>query len=339
MEKIIPGRDIGNGAGVLFSTDEAVVHGSGVEIGHEAGIGFSSEEEKGATAAQRIALKTDDGRPQTRLRAEFSSILELSLPIVVASVLNFLMNLVDLAMIGHLGREQLAAASLGLAFYNTVYFPLSGIAMAFDTLFSQAFGAKNYRLYAVWLLAGSFCLLFFCAIASAILLCANPILLSLQMEKQLSRNAALYVAYLVPGMWPNVGFLVVQKYLHAQKILSPCVYVSAAANVFNFVGNYYLIYVANLGLKGAPVATSLTRAFQFVCISTYLCVSGKHGATWPSRETMDTLGLKHLSEFLVLGLSGWPMRSFATCVCVVYGHIPYHTCKVGPWYDTTFCIV
>ena len=60
---------------------------------------------------------------------EFSSIIALSLPIVMTSVLNFMMNIVDLAMVGHLGKEQLAAASLGLAYYNTVYFPLSGVAM------------------------------------------------------------------------------------------------------------------------------------------------------------------------------------------------------------------
>ena len=38
----------------------------------------------------------------------------------------------------HTGKAELAAASLGLAYYNTVYFPLSGVAMALDTLFSQA---------------------------------------------------------------------------------------------------------------------------------------------------------------------------------------------------------
>ena len=114
-------------------------------------------------------------------------------------------------MVGHLGKAELAAASLGLAYYNTVYFPLSGVAMALDTLFSQAYGAQNYRLYGIWLLAGSVCIAFASVFISLILLAAESVLVAMQMEAELSAKAGMYVTHLVPGMFPNIAFVVIQN--------------------------------------------------------------------------------------------------------------------------------
>jgi MATE family multidrug resistance protein len=194
------------------------------------------KEEQGASdSTAAVAGEGCQTDLRSRLNIEIGSIFELSLPIVLSSVLNNMASIVDLAMVGHLGKEELAVASLGLAFYNTVFFPMSGVAMALDTLFSQAHGARNYALYATWLLAGSACLLMLSIIVSVILLSAEPILLAMKMETQLSVDAATYVSYLLPGMFANVAFLVLQKYLQSQEIVAPCVYI-AAVSVVDSVG-------------------------------------------------------------------------------------------------------
>eukprot|EP00298_Acanthocystis_sp_HF-20_P001344 c1174_g1_i1.p1 GENE.c1174_g1_i1~~c1174_g1_i1.p1 ORF type:complete len:106 (+),score=38.56 c1174_g1_i1:60-377(+) len=64
-------------------------------------------------------------------------IIKLTLPIIVTSMLSVLMNLVDITMVGHLGRIELAAASLANTWYNALFFPLQGALSALDTLFSQ----------------------------------------------------------------------------------------------------------------------------------------------------------------------------------------------------------
>ena len=138
--------------------------------------------------------------------------------------------------------------------------------MALDTLFSQAYGAKNYALYAIWLLAGSICIAACSVVIALLLLQAEPVLLALQMDPALSASAAGYVTYLVPGMFPNVGFLVLQKYLQSQEILAPAVYVSVAANVFNVVANYALVYRLELGLVGARVCERGSASRQLVLV-------------------------------------------------------------------------
>ena len=256
----------------------------------------------------RIASRPDAAEDtRTRLRVELSSIVQLSIPIVITSVLNFVMNVVDLAMVGHLGKEELAAASLGLAYYNTVYFPLSGVAMALDTLFSQAYGAKNYRLYGIWLLTGGISIAFVSVFVSLLLLAAETVLVSIKMEGELSAKAAMYVTYLVPGMFPNIAFSVVQKYLQSQGILKPCVYIALISNVINVLGNYLLIYVFALGLGGAPMATSVTRTLQLFAALLFLRYSTEHSRTWPCRRSMSMLGMEHFNTFIRLGSTGWLM--------------------------------
>ena len=114
---------------------------------------------------------------------------------------------------GHLGREELAGAALGNAFFATILYPLTGAAMAFDTLFSQSFGAKNFLLYGQWLLIGSI-LLALMAIPFIILLYQIKIvMMTINMDPHLSEKAAQFVHLLLPGAYPFLANTVLTKYL------------------------------------------------------------------------------------------------------------------------------
>ena len=95
-----------------------------------------------------------------------------------------------------MGRDAFAAAALGTAYYNTIVYPLTGVAMALDTVLSQAFGARNFVAYGQrqivccvvalpkewirvgeWALCGSVVLLLLCLPAAGILLLVEPFLL------------------------------------------------------------------------------------------------------------------------------------------------------------------
>jgi hypothetical protein len=49
-----------------------------------------------------------------------------------------------------------------------------------------------------------------------------------------------------------------------------------AANIFNVLANYVLIYATGMGIQGAPVATSITRTFQLAGVLIYLKLSSRH---------------------------------------------------------------
>ena len=58
---------------------------------------------------------------------------------------------------------------------------------------------RNYSLYAIWLLAGSVCILGASLVIGVVLLCAEQVLVAIKMEPNLSGDAGTFVAYLLPG--------------------------------------------------------------------------------------------------------------------------------------------
>jgi len=82
-------------------------------------------------------------------------------------------------------------------------------------------------------------------------------------------------------MLPFTVFLVLTKYLQNQHILAPMLIISLLANIFNFAGNYLLIYHFELGLPGAAMATTASRYFQCAALLLYIARSSRHAACWP----------------------------------------------------------
>lgn len=53
-------------------------------------------------------------------------------------------------MLGHLGREPLAAAALGNTVFSMLYIPLNGLLTAYDTFGSQAYGMQDMTAVRYW---------------------------------------------------------------------------------------------------------------------------------------------------------------------------------------------
>ena len=63
--------------------------------------------------------------------------LAMALPAIATNVLATSLQLVDASFLGHIGTAELAAASLGNAYFNMVWYAMLGCATALDTLASQ----------------------------------------------------------------------------------------------------------------------------------------------------------------------------------------------------------
>ena len=59
--------------------------------------------------------------PQTLFREEANELIKLGVPAMATNLFATLMLLVDSVFLGHLGPTELAAASLGSAYWNVVW--------------------------------------------------------------------------------------------------------------------------------------------------------------------------------------------------------------------------
>uniref|UniRef100_A0A7S3V5B3 Polysaccharide biosynthesis protein C-terminal domain-containing protein n=1 Tax=Chaetoceros debilis TaxID=122233 RepID=A0A7S3V5B3_9STRA len=114
---------------------------------------------------------------------------------------------------------------------------------------------------------------------------------------------------LLPGLLPYYAFRVCTKFLQSQDLILPGVIIGFLANGFNIFSNWLFIFQFELGVNGAPWATSLTRAIQFIFMILYLLWRKDSLAdTWPS-FSLRKLSYNVVKPFLTLAFSG--MFSFA----------------------------
>lgn len=237
---------------------------------------------------------------------EVKTLFGLATPIMVQSMLAFLMNLVDMAMVGNLGTEELASAALGNTFFNTLQHPMVGCSLALDTLLSQSLGADQLGSYGQWTLTGLLAISALCMPFAILLSLTEPILVAFGQDARMSEGAGEFCMHLIPGILPFFWFLCLTKYLQAQGILAPSVVIGLAANLFNGAANWFLIYELDLGFRGAPMATSLSRWAQFLVLLGYVYVTRRHHPTFPScRVDAKCANMRsRTAKFLRLGAPG-----------------------------------
>ncbi|KAK9818407.1 hypothetical protein WJX72_012193 [[Myrmecia] bisecta] len=233
---------------------------------------------------------------------EAGTVVQLSLPVSTAFLLNKSLSVVSVVFVGHLGAAELAAASLASSLANvTGYAVLAGLSSALQTLCGQAYGAKNYAAVGQSWQRALLILGIACVPISVLWLCIEPLLLLAGQEAQVASMAASYMRLLIPGVWSYGGFVATQYYLQAQGIVRPSAYVSAVAAAVHPLVNLLLIHWLGLGFLGAAVATAFSNAMQFLLLLFVICYFQLHAKTW---QSWSQACLQGWPAFLKLAIPG-----------------------------------
>lgn len=174
----------------------------------------------------------------------------------------------DLAFIGRLGGDAVAAAALA----GTVYFvsftfgmgPMSAVA----PLVAQAFGAGNAMRVRTSLRVGLWAGLFIALPIMVFPLRGEAILLALGQVPEAARLAQQYLSGLVWGVAPALWFLGLRSFMGAVNRPEPVLWITLAAIPLNALLVYLLLYgewgLPRLDLFGAGLATSLVNLGTFL---------------------------------------------------------------------------
>lgn len=227
----------------------------------------------------------------TPLGAEIRKIARLALPVVGATVGTMLMGAVDTAMVGHVSRTALAAASLGGVWIYGTFLFFQGVLMGMDPLVSQAHGRGDGLASGRALQRGVLLALVLSVPMGVLWACAGPGLTLLGQDPALVAEARRYVTVQIPSAPFLLVFVAVRQYLLGRELMRPPMWVVAVANVFNGLFNYALIFghagMPELGLFGAGIATSLTRVLMCLAMLGLVWGFDLHEGAWTpwSRES------------------------------------------------------
>ncbi|KAI3497135.1 hypothetical protein L1887_39528 [Cichorium endivia] len=108
----------------------------------------------------------------------------------------------------------------------------------------------------------------------------EPVLILLQQDHQISKTAAVYIKYLVPGLFAQGLLHNMLRFLQAQSVLAPVVLCSLVPLILHIGITYVLVHRTSLAFFGAPLAVSISLWIAVFMMAGYVLFSEKFKETW-----------------------------------------------------------
>lgn len=196
------------------------------------------------------------------------SAYRLAWPLVLSFMGHNLLGLVDTAMVGRLGANELAGVAIGNGLFFTMCVFGMGLVNSLDPILSQAVGAGEGARVKAALSAGI--KLSFAASALVVLLsAASPLILpSFGISEEIATHARAFTWARTAGAIPFVVSMAFRSYLQARSATGAMLWGAVVANVVNLGLNYVLIFghpglgIPALGVVGAGLASSIATLAQ-----------------------------------------------------------------------------
>jgi len=206
--------------------------------------------------------------PGRHLALELAETLKLAVPLALTQLGQIAMMTTDIAFIGRLGSDALAAASLAhTVFFVSFTFGL-GLVSAVSPLAAQAFGARDPRMVRRALRVGLWTALLIALPLMALPFRGEQTLLALGQEPVAARLAQQYLFGLAWGILPALWFIAIRGFMSAVNRPEPVLWITLAAIPANALLVYPLLYgkwgLPELGLFGAGLATSMVNLGTFL---------------------------------------------------------------------------
>lgn len=204
--------------------------------------------------------KIQTTRAPHRLGHELTETLALAVPMALTQLSQIAMMATDLAFIGRLGNEAVAAAALAGTIYFVSFTIGMGLVSAVAPLAAQAFGARDPRQVRRALRTGLWAALLISLPIMPFSLYGEPILLALGQAPAAARLAQHYLFGLVWGVTPALWFMAIRGFMGAVNRPQPALWITLGAIPANALLVYPLIYgewgFPRLELFGAGLATT-----------------------------------------------------------------------------------
>ncbi|XP_078367530.1 multidrug and toxin extrusion protein 2-like [Oculina patagonica] len=236
---------------------------------------------------------------------ELKGLFTLAWPTILAYFFYHLVAMITLFFAGRIGEVELAAATLAISFINiTGPSIFIGLCSALETLSSQAFGAKNFRMVGVVLQRGVWILGIACILAWTLWINAELLLLMVHQKKNIAHLTQEFLLIYLPSLTGIFLFKLLQWYLLTQSIVKPILYVGLVSDGVQIGINSLMMFVFDLGFRGVAFSWALSTLIMCLLLFAYVKTFKLHKQTWPGWTTESLLDW---GQFIKLAVSGMVM--------------------------------
>ena len=205
----------------------------------------------------------------------YKTLFLIALPAAFQSLISLGVNMLDNVMVGSLGDVPLAAVSLCNQVTTLLAFFIKGISGGSAVLISQYWGKKDLeRIKLVFAVVFRFGLLCTCLVTALIFFFPGAAIRIFTNEENLIQAGIPYIKILCFSYILYVISDVVIAMLRWVEVVKIGLVVSSVSLLTNMIFNYILIFgklgAPALGIRGAAVATLLSRAVELTIVLVYV---------------------------------------------------------------------
>ncbi|PRQ21343.1 putative multi antimicrobial extrusion protein [Rosa chinensis] len=202
-------------------------------------------------------------------------------PLVSSNFLLFVMQVISVMYVGHLGELSLAGASMATSFASVTGLSLIlGMYSALDTFCGQSFGAKQYRMLGIHMQRAMLILLLVSVPLAIIWANAGNILQCLGQDPQISSAAGDYARLMIPCIFAYAILQCHARFLQTQRNVIPMIASTGTATLLHLLTCWVMVYKTSLGSRGAAVANAITYWINALFLFIYVRVSPSCKNTW-----------------------------------------------------------
>ena len=208
---------------------------------------------------------------------EAKILVQYSWPVVLAQVLQYSIPIASVFTVGHLGKIELAAVSLGGMTANiTAYAIYQGLATSLDTLCAQAYGSGHKHLVGLHCQKMVYLLWGVTVPIGIVWLFSRQILGAIVSEQDTVDLAALYLKILLLGTPGWAAFESGKRFVQAQNIFKATLYVLLILAPLNALLHWLFVWKFAWGFVGAPLAVAITNDLCPLLLTIYVCFIDGH---------------------------------------------------------------
>ena len=207
-------------------------------------------------------------------RREFSELIKLAAPLVIAQLAQNTLSFVDTLMVGRLGNNSLAGIALGGTIFHFVLIVLSGVIFGVNPIVSQAIGAGDRKKAAIALRQGLWIGVVMFIPAFIFYWNAYPIMIWLKQDPETAHASSEYLKAISWGLLPALWMMSLRGFLEGNSNTLPIMVIAIMGIGANIVLNYALMFgkfgCPELGLVGTGYASSIVYICGFLLLASYI---------------------------------------------------------------------
>ena len=220
-------------------------------------------------------------------------ILRLAIPALGSLAAEPLYVLVDTAIVGHLGRSQLAALGIAAVVLSGLFALFNFLAYGTTAQVARAMGAghgdaaNRLGAQAVWL-----SIALGCALALLLVALAEPVVALMGGEGQTADFAVTYTRIAAAGLPFALLAVGAQGYLRGVSDLRTPLVILVAANVLNVVLEVLFVYGFGWGITGSALGTVFAQAAMGIAFAVRIAAAVRNawGFSWTFTRRLLEVG-------------------------------------------------